>query len=200
MLIPVGDGTIFRAAEDFVDRYENVGKAGFQYFMFAPRKEKKPPYTLNTRVYSCILLRNDLPFRWRGRYNEDTDLSLRILKSGLCTILFNAFLCDKLTTMTQKGGNTDRLYIQNEGFDGRLEMAKSLVEQHPDVARISRKWDRYQHHVDYSKFRQQLVRREGLEIPKQINNYGMKLQEKINDEWTDVLPITNSNDDDNEEL
>jgi hypothetical protein len=102
--------------------------------------------------------------------------------------------------MTQKGGNTDRLYIQNEGFDGRLEMAKSLVEQHPDVARISRKWDRYQHHVDYSKFRQQLVRREGLEIPKQINNYGMKLQEKINDEWTDVLPITNSNDDDNEEL
>lgn len=83
--VPVSSGTIFRCAEDFVDRYENVGIAGFQYWMFAPRKQKAPAFALNTRIYSCILLKNDLPFRWRGRYNEDTDLSLRILKGGWCS-------------------------------------------------------------------------------------------------------------------
>lgn len=35
---PVGDGTIFYSAEQFVDRYENVAKAGFNYFMFAPQR------------------------------------------------------------------------------------------------------------------------------------------------------------------
>jgi hypothetical protein len=180
---PVADGTIFRVAEIFADRYENVGEAGFNYFMFASRKTRMPAYYLNTRVYSCILLRNSLPFRWRGRYNEDTDLSLRILKSGLCTVLFNAFLALKSQTMTMSGGNTDELYRQDEAFDGRKEMAESLVEQHPDVASVSWKWNRWQHHVDYSGFRQQLRRKPGLEIHNGINNFGMVLQERIGDEW-----------------
>ena len=61
--------------------------------MFVPRKSADlPPFKANTRIYSCILIDNALPFRWRGRYNEDTDLSLRVLKAGLCTIQFNAFL------------------------------------------------------------------------------------------------------------
>jgi len=107
---PIADGTIFRCAEDLVDRYRNVPKAGFNYWMFAPRKSIVPPLYLNTRVYSCILLENSAPYRWRGRYNEDTDLSLRILKDGHCTILFNAFLADKEQTMTMKGGNSDELY------------------------------------------------------------------------------------------
>lgn len=180
---PVASGTIFRCAEDFVDRYENVAKAGFNYKMFAARKTKVPPLYINTRVYSCILLRNDTPFRWRGRYNEDTDLSLRILKSGECTVLFNAFLCEKQPTMTMKGGNSDELY---KG-DGRLAMAQSLVDQHPDVATITEKWGRYQHHVDYSPFRNnRLIRKSGIEIPSGVNNYGMVLQELINDQWVNL--------------
>lgn len=177
---PVADGTIFRVAEEFVERYENVAEAGFNYFMFASRKTKIPPLYLNTRIYSCILLRNDLPFRWRGRYNEDTDLSLRILKAGHCTVLFNAFLAMKQTTMTMKGGNSDELYKE----DGRLKMAESLVEQHPDVARVSVKWDRYQYHVDYSQFRFNKLRKKvGLEIPPGVNNYGMVLQDLIGGKW-----------------
>jgi hypothetical protein len=177
---PVGDGTIFRVAEDFVDRYENVAEAGFNYFMFASRKKKMPPFTLNTRIYSCILLRNDLEYRWRGRYNEDTDLSLRILKDGHCTVLFNAFLARKSQTMTMKGGNSDDLYKD----DGRLKMAESLVEQHPDVAKVSVKWGRYQHHVDYSPFRfNKLKRKPGLEIKSGPDNYGMVLQDRIGEEW-----------------
>ena len=177
--VPVGSGTIFRCAEDFVDRYENVAISGFDYFMFAPRKSKIPPFRLNTRIYSCILIRNDIPYRWRGRYNEDTDLSIRALKDGWCTVLFSAFLAEKSQTMTMKGGNTDELYKRSENYeqDGRYLMAKSLQEQHPDITEITWKWDRWQHQVDYSGFKKNKLRlKEGIIIPEGVNNYGMVLR------------------------
>lgn len=139
----------FIPVEDFADRYQNVGLAGMNYDFFAERRAIKPPFYLNTRIYSCILIDTTMPYRWRGRYNEDTDLSLRVLKDGLCTVLFNAILVKKQQTMTMTGGNSDVLY---QG-DGRLEMARSLKEQHPDVVRIAWKWGRWQHHVNYSSFR-----------------------------------------------
>tara|TARA_Y100001951_G_C11290561_1_gene271843 strand:- start:1314 stop:2150 length:837 start_codon:yes stop_codon:yes gene_type:complete len=172
--VPVASGTIFRCAEDFVDRYENVAISGFEYFMFIPRKTKLAPFRLNTRVYSCILLKNDLPHRWRGRYNEDTDLSIRVLKDGWCTILFQAFICDKATTMTMTGGNTEDLY---EIQDGRLKMAQSLVDQHPDIVKISWKFNRWQHQVNYRPFKlNKLIKKPNLNIPNIVNNYGMILK------------------------
>src|SRR3990170_229391 len=179
--IKVSSGTIFRAAEDFTDRYENVALSGFQYFMFAVRRVAMPPFYLNTRIYSCILIRNDLPYRWRGRYNEDTDLSLRALKDGWCTVLFNTFLAAKMQTMTMKGGNLTELY-QDEG---RLRMAESLVEQHPDVTRITERWGRPQHLVDYSGFqkRNRLKLRDGVVVPEGTNDYGMVLQDLIDGKW-----------------
>jgi hypothetical protein len=174
--LQVADGTIFRVSEEFTDRYENVGMSGLNYTFFVVDKNRKP-ITINTRIYSCILLLNSLPYRWRGRYNEDTDLSLRILKDGWCTILFNAFMCDKMRTMVMKGGNTDILYKQDQAFDGRLEMAKSLQKQHPDVTTIVWKWGRWQHSVDYTSFRtNKLIRRKDLVIKDKINNYGMELK------------------------
>jgi len=89
----VRTGATFKAAEDFVCRYSNVPIAGFNYYSFCKKNDKVPPYILNTRIYSCLLIDNYANYRWRGRYNEDTDLSLRVLKDGLCTIQFNAFLC-----------------------------------------------------------------------------------------------------------
>lgn len=173
MKIPVRTGATFRAAEDFVDRYENVALAGMNYFMFASRKTRVPPFVLNKRIYSCILIKNDLPFRWRGRYNEDTDLSIRALKGGYATVLFNAFLCLKQTTMTMKGGNTDELY---KG-DGRKAMAESLYDQHPEIVKITRKWGRWQHHVDYSSFaRNALIPREPEKKYSGVNDYGMILE------------------------
>lgn len=171
--VPVGSGTIFRVAEMFTDRYANVAQSGFNYLMFVKRKDPVPPFTLNTRVYSCILLRNDLPYRWRGRYNEDTDLSIRILKDGYCTILFSAFLAKKMTTMSMTGGNTDQLY---QG-DGRLRMAESLQEQHPDIVTVTRKWERWQHQVDYRDFKKnKLCLREDYKRVDGVNNYGMVLK------------------------
>jgi hypothetical protein len=173
---PVGDGTIFRIAEDFTDRYDNVAISGFQYFMFVLRKKADtPPFTANTRIYSCILLSNDIPYRWRGRYNEDTDLSLRALKDGWCTILFNAFLALKKTTMTMKGGNMEKLYA---GDDGRLKMAESLRLQHPEHVKIVEKWGRAQHEVDYSFFQKhnRLRLREDFAAAADKDDYGMALK------------------------
>jgi hypothetical protein len=168
----VTSGTIFRIAEDFVERYENVSQAGFEYRFFAGgSRRKKPPFRLNTRIYSCILNRNDVPYRWRGRYNEDTDLSLRMLKDGWCTVLFQCFLQNKAATQTIKGGNTAEFYEK----EGTLPKSQMLVDLHPDVSRLAFRYGRHHHHVDYSSFQKnQLVRKEGI-FPEGINNYGMKL-------------------------
>lgn len=175
----VGDGTILKAMEDFTERYINVALSGPNYAMFAITANTspgKPPIQLNTRVYSCILIKNDIPYRWRGRYNEDTDLSLRALKDGWCTVLFNAFLAAKQATMTMKGGNTESLYKLGEQVDGRLLMAQSLQQQHPDVVKITRKWGRWQHQVDYRPFKNnRLIKKPGIEIPQGVDNYGMQL-------------------------
>lgn len=144
------DSVGFITIENFCDRYKNIALAGMHYRFFAPPNIKDlPPFYLNTRIYSCILINNSIPYRWRGKYNEDTDLSIRALKDNWCTVLFNIFKINKIATMKMKGGNTDELYKK----DGRLEMAKSLKKQHSDIVKITRKWGRWQHHVDYSRFK-----------------------------------------------
>lgn len=172
----VSDGAIFRAAEDFTRRYTNVALSGFNYYMFVKRKYVIPPYYLNTRIYSCILINNSISYRWRGRYNEDTDLSIRVLKGGWCTILFNAFLCLKAMTMSMTGGNTDELYKD----DGRLQMALSLQKQHPDIVSITEKWGWVQHQVNYKRFKRNKLKlrpkfKALLESGKKRNEYGMSL-------------------------
>lgn len=169
----VGDGTIFKCCEDFVDRFQNVPMAGMNYYSFCKKTDAIPPFYLNTRIYSCILLETNRPERWRGLYNEDTDLSLRFLKQGLCTILFNAFLCGKVTSMRMKGGNTDSVYAKTQN---RKEFAESLVKQHPDVAKVVFKFGRWHHHVDYRRFKgNELMYRDSEKPSKRVNNYGMKL-------------------------
>lgn len=166
-------GAIFKAAEDFVDRYENVPISGFNYYMFCKASDNVPPFVLNTRIYSCILIQNDISYRWRGKYNEDTDLSLRVLKDGFCTIQFNAFLAGKVSTQRLKGGNTDELYK-----NGTLEKSQALVDWHPDVARLVWKFGRWHHQVDYKKFRRnKLIKKPNLSIPNRVNEYGMILIE-----------------------
>lgn len=173
--IKVDSGVTFKCIEDFVDRYENVAMAGMDYRYFAPERVKMSPYNLNTRIYSCILLDNSIPHRWRGRYNEDTDLSIRILKDGLCTVLFKAFLCNKVGTLQMKGGNTDSIY--NTG-DKRREFADSLQRQHPDIVKVVWRYERWHHEVDYSGFKKNmLIKKKNVELKDEVNNYGMTLNQ-----------------------
>jgi hypothetical protein len=173
-------GDCFAIVEEFVERYTNIALAGLQYEFFFPALQKQKPFLLNTRIYSCILIKNDIPYRWRGRYNEDTDLSLRALKDGYCTFLSQQFICKKITTMQMKGGNTDELYRQDLNFDGRLEMAKSLQRQHPEVTTIKWKWGRWQHVVNYKPFaNNRLILKKGVKIKQGIDNHGLVLK-KLN--------------------
>jgi hypothetical protein len=186
--IRVESGAIFKAAEDFVDRYENVPISGFQYRFFIAPNSFYPPYVKNTRIYSTLLISNNCKHRWRGRYNEDTDICLRVLKDGDCTIQFNAFLQGKAATQTVKGGNTEEFYhkegsmSKEEWRDGRLNpegtknKSQMLVDLHPDVAVMVKKYGRWHHYVDYSVFKKnELKMKSDLVLPEGNNNYGMKL-------------------------
>lgn len=146
----------FTKSEEFVDKYSNIAIAGINYWMFVGWYRVKP-FHLNYHAYSCLLIENNLSFRWRGRYNEDTDLCLQALTNNWCTVNINAYLIYKMPTMTCKGGNTDELYKGN----GRLKMARSLEYQwqkYPGLVKTVFKFGRPQHHVNWSIFKTPLKR------------------------------------------
>lgn len=174
----------FRQCEKMTDRFDNVYLSGLQYKSFVPEiSVDKKNVILNTRIYSCILLKNNLHTelnteRWRGRYNEDTDLSLRVLKSGGANMLFQNFLADKQTTMSCKGGNTSSIY-QNDGLQKKLD---SLIEQHPDVAKQSNKYGKHNHHhVNYKPWFKNPLNKNGSDVPsgpqeaEDIDEHGLVL-------------------------
>ena len=166
------DGTCFRIMENFVNRYTNVAIAGPQYSNFCHEDEYVPPFLKNRRIYSCLLIDNSIPYRWRGRYNEDTDICLRVLKDGLCTIQFHAVLQDKMSTQKLKGGNTQEFYEQ----DGTMLKSKMLEEMHPDVAKVTWRFNRWHHWVDYKPFeRNKLIRVDpDIVYDEVVNNYGLE--------------------------
>lgn len=181
--VKVNSGAGFRSIEDFVDRYTNVALAGPQYKFFCMDDYPYPPVKLNTRLMSCILIKNDIPHRWRARYNEDVDISLRVLKDGWSTMIFYHFLQHKARTGTVKGGNTEELYGK-----GTYEKSKMLVQLHPDVVRLAKRYGRWHHHVDIRPFQHIMPKlRDDIELPKTVNEYGMKMVEKFGTEEERVV-------------
>ena len=154
-------------------RYENIAISGLNYRFFVVAAKWYAPYRINHRIYSCLLIRNDIPYRWRGRYNEDTDICLRVLRDGWVTLQFNAFLAGKVTTQRMQGGNTQEFYKE----DGTHPKSQMLADLHPDVAKVVWRFNRWHHRVDYSPFADnKLIPKEGVKIPEGINEYGMILQ------------------------
>lgn len=171
---PVQSAGILKAMEDFCNRYENVAMAGPEYRFFAPERSISQPFKLNTRIYSCNLIRNDINLRWRGRYNEDTILSLDMLEQGYCTVSFYAFLQNKLRTSTLGGGNTEEFYDK----EGTLPKSKMLVDVYPQYSTLVHKFQRWHHHVDYSGFKNLPILKAGHEKINRVNEYGMKFIER----------------------
>ena len=157
-----------RFVEDITDNYTNVAISGMNYSMFAG-KWTTNSFVKNHHIYSNLLILNEIPYRWRLRYNEDTDLNLQVLKGPekYCLLYTNIFLINKMRTMVMKGGNTEELY---KG-EGRLKMAKMLEKVHPDVVTTKWRFGRPQHVVNWNKFKQPLIK---VAKPKKIdlNNYG----------------------------
>jgi hypothetical protein len=171
--VPVAAGLALRVAEDFTDRYENVGITGFDYAMFGITPRNFKPYRLNVHVYSTSLIWNRMPYRWRLLYNDDTDLCLQVLAGGLCTVQLIAFLAEKMATMSMRGGNTDDLY---QG-DGRIEMARMLERNWPGVVTVYRRWSRPAHKVNWRAFRNPLKLKPGVDPSAfDASRYAMELR------------------------
>ena len=148
-------GIAFRMLEDYMDRYENLYLCGHHYKMFAIPAANHPLIIHNTRVYSSMLIKNDIPIiekgdLWLGKYNEDTDLSLRLLLKGLPIDVFMNITCDKLTTGCCKGGNTDTIYKEDSNGSGYLK-TKELIDKYPNIAKMVDRYGRKHHFIDYKK-------------------------------------------------
>lgn len=172
--IRINSGLFFRIMENFVLQYENIGMAGPNYTILLPRKTKHPPLIFNTRIYSCNLIRNNLPFRWRGRYNEDTILSLDILSAGQVTVQFNTLLQDKAPTQTIKGGNNTTFYSK----EGTYPKSQMLKEAYPHLTEVVQKFHRWHHQVNYAPFkRNKLIKKKHIP-PDLLTKYDFKLYRK----------------------
>ena len=136
--------------EEYIKKYDNVYQAGIQYRHLGYPMGHRTAIILNSRVYSCILNKHIDGFRWRGKYNEDTDLSIRLLKAGYATMTFQNILCGKQSTSSVKGGNTDAFHKTETGY---MDKAKSLKEQHPEITEIVIKYNRPHHQVNYTGFK-----------------------------------------------
>ena len=174
--IKVADNAIFRAAEDFVDRYKNVLVSGFQYRFFNPAAAKRPPFIKNTRIYSVLLIDHQCKHRWRGMYNEDTILSLDVLKDGDCTVLFSSFLAGKAATQTLSGGNTEEFYKS----EGTYRKSLMLQRMFPEETELVKRYGRWHHEVNYKLYWDNwMLLKVKNPMKKDVNNeYGMKLMAK----------------------
>jgi hypothetical protein len=150
----IRDGFMFAVNENILNNYENLYLTGHQYKMFVvPRQNTTKIVSTHTRVYSSILIRTDIPTLnesndiWRGKYNEDTDLSLRILKLGLPTLITNNIVADKEETGAP-GGN-HQIYLQDNNASGVLK-SQALLEHHSDVVDIIKNYNRTHHKIKNS--------------------------------------------------
>ena len=163
--IPCNAGKAISVVEDFTDRYENLHISGFNYSTFVvPASSDKKPFYLNCHVYSALLIKNNMPYRWRMKYNEDVDLCLQVLDNGYCTALFNAFTIDKTSTVAKmKGGNQDELYKGN-AFEKKVLKSRSLEEVWPQYCKTIMRFGRPHHYVNWKgHFKHKLVRRKDID-------------------------------------
>lgn len=166
--------TAIRIIEDFTDRYTNIAISGFDYEMFVVDTVKKP-FVVNVHIYSASLINNNMPYKWRLFYNDDTDLCLQVLDGGLCTVQFKTLMSEKARTMTVAGGNTKDLYQK----DGRLKMARTLEEIWPQYVETKWRYGRPQHVIknNWKQFKTKLIRRSDInwnEIKNQKYNFTLK--------------------------
>jgi len=146
--------------EKFTDLYSNIAFSGYGYTYFVTKMTRKA-FFLNAHVYSGILINNDVPFRWRLKYNEDVDLCLQALDKGWCTVLLNAYLIDKISTVAKlKGGNQDELYLGN-ATEKKILKAKSLETVWPQYVKTKIVFHRPHHYVNWRTLFTHPLRKKG---------------------------------------
>jgi hypothetical protein len=125
---------------------------GFEEPNFVVKPPKKP-FKFNCHVYSAMLIKNNLPYRWRLKYNEDVDLCLQVLHNGGTTASCVYYMADKVSTaMKMKGGNQTELYKGNSPIKNLLK-AKTLEAVWPQYAKTVIRFGRHHHLIDWKIFK-----------------------------------------------
>ena len=183
----IKSGVVFRVAEDYCARFDNVGLAALNYSMdIRAIHIEKSMIQYNTKCYSCILINNRLMDkygigRWEGKYNEDVDLVIRTLKAGYTTISFNNLLANKQSTGMKGGNNTIYKGCSHEGFQNKFD---ELKNKHPEYVKliVKHKDKRPHHRVDYHKITDKLpeMKPEFEYMIPSVNEYNMIFKSRGN--------------------
>lgn len=157
--VPCTSSLAISRAETLNDSYKNVAITAFNYrYLIGP--EAKKAFYINVHAYSCMLIKVNMPFDWRLKYNEDVDLCLQVLDNKQCTILINVYLMNKTSTSAKmRGGNQTELYKNN---DTKMKIIKtdSLRKIWPQYVSLTYKYGRPHHFVDWKKhFTHSLIRK-----------------------------------------
>jgi hypothetical protein len=136
--------------ENYTDK-NNIDISGFEYDGFV-RTIPKKPFKHNCHVYSAMLIKNELPYRWRLKYNEDVDLCLQVLHNGGSTSSCVYYMVNKTsTTAKMKGGNQTELYKGNDPKKNLLK-AKMLEAVWPQYTKTVIRFGRHHHLIDWKQF------------------------------------------------
>lgn len=126
--------------------------SGYERPEFCTKVPKKP-FKENCHVYSAMLIKNDLPYRWRLKYNEDIDLCLQVLHNGGKTSSCIYYMAKKIDTGSKmKGGNQTELY-QNNNPKKKLLKAKMLQSVWSQYVKVVIKYNRYHHQINWKVFK-----------------------------------------------
>jgi hypothetical protein len=130
----------------------NVDISGFEEPNFVVRVPKKP-FKYNCHVYSAMLIKNNMPYRWRLKYNEDIDLCLQVLHNGGNTSSCVYYMADKVSTANKmKGGNQDELYKGNNPKKNLLK-AKMIELVWPQYSKTVIRFGRHHHLINWNIFK-----------------------------------------------
>jgi hypothetical protein len=130
----------------------NVDISGFEEPNFVVRVPKNP-FKHNCHVYSAMLIKNNIPYRWRLKYNEDIDLCLQVLHNGGSTSSCVYYMADKVSTANKmKGGNQDELYKGNNPKKNLLK-AKMIELVWPQYSKTVIRFGRHHHLINWNVFK-----------------------------------------------
>jgi hypothetical protein len=116
--------------EEIADRCVNYGAGCLTHDGFAFAKKKD--IDINKMIYCFQLINNSIKSRYQPNTSEDVDFSVRILKEGYVTMVFNKYSFRTPSSGSIKGGcNSSVDYKKRGNIDGRKLRNLKLCETYP---------------------------------------------------------------------
>lgn len=150
----------FNLQKDYLAKLENLAIASRNSGFVGGEKfgisfAKSVVITHNTRVY-CFYVNDTKSARHQiGRQNNDVISSIEQQKWGRVNLLSQAFSYNSMQTQADTGGSGGNTGMYNEFGTGDKGIV--LVQAQPDISRVTFKYSRVHHTVNYAKYRGQRI-------------------------------------------